>query len=102
MRIVELATAEKVPFNLDGRKMLVDSRVEIIHLTLQPGEILEKHTNTFDVAIYVLEGSGVLETDDQSIAVKPDVCITISAGVSRGIRNTTTEKIRLLVVKIFG
>jgi len=54
------------------------------------------------VAIYVLEGNGILETDDQSIVVMPDVCITISAGVNRGIRNTTAGEIRLLVVKIFG
>lgn len=102
MRITDLGTAEKVPFKVDGRKMLVDSRVEIIHLTLKPGEVLEKHTNTFDVAIYVLEGNGILETDDQSIVVMPDVCITISAGVKRGIRNTSAGEIRLLVVKIFG
>ena len=102
MRITELGTAQKVPFNIDGRKMLVDSRVEIIHLTLQPGDVLEKHTNPFDVAIYVLEGSGVLESNDLSLAVSTNTCIEIEAGASMGVRNVDSNCMRLLVLKIFA
>ncbi|NHB68781.1 cupin domain-containing protein [Perlabentimonas gracilis] len=101
MRITELRTAEKVPFNLDGRKMLVDSRVEIVHLTLQPSEVLAKHTNPFDVAIYILEGEGMVETDENSVSVSPDMCIEVPSGANRGITNTSGGILRVLVVKIF-
>jgi mannose-6-phosphate isomerase-like protein (cupin superfamily) len=101
MRITDLITAEKVPFNLDGRKMLVDSRVEIVHLTLQPNEVLAKHTNPFDVAIYVLEGEGMVETDEHSVSVSPDMCIEVTSGANRGITNTSGGNLRVLVVKIF-
>lgn len=101
MKVTELAKAEKVPFNLDGRKMFVDQRVEIIHLTLGEGELLEKHTNPFDVAIYILEGEGIVETDEESACVMKDFCIEIKAGIPRGVKNTSSKKLRLLVVKIF-
>lgn len=100
MVVTNLNSAEKVPFNLDGRKMMIDPRVEIIHLTLKPEEVLEKHTNPFDVAIYILEGNGIAETDDGSISILPDMCLQISAGVNRGLRNTSSGVLRVLVVKI--
>lgn len=100
MKIKTLSTAEKVPFNLDGRKIYVGLNVEIVHLKLLKGEVLEKHTNPFDVVFYILEGYGVVETDEESAAVEPDMCIEIPMGVNRGVRNTGDEHLRLLVVKI--
>ncbi len=102
MNIKTLSTAEKVPFNLDGRKMYTSKKVEIIHLSLMPGEVLEKHTNPFDVAIYVLEGYGIVETDDQSASVEPDMCVEIESGINRGLKNTGTGLLRVLVVKILS
>lgn len=101
MVVKTLTTAEKVPFNLDGRKMYTGKKVEIIHLSLNPGEVLDKHTNPFDVAIYVLEGTGIIETDDNSAAVEPDMCIEIESGANRGVRNTGMGQLSILVVKIF-
>ena len=100
MKINTLTTAEKIPFNLDGRKMYEGLNVELIHLCLHKGEILEKHTNPFDVVFYILEGYGAVETDEQSVAVEPDMCIEIEMGTNRGIRNTGDEDLKLLVVKI--
>lgn len=100
MQIKTLTTAEKIPFNLDGRKMYVGLNVELVHLSLRKGEVLEKHTNPFDVVFYILEGFGVVETDEESVAVEPDMCIEIEMETNRGIRNTGDVNLRLLVVKI--
>lgn len=101
MIIKTLTTAEKVPFNLDGRKMFTGEKVELIHLCLNPGEVLEKHNNPFDVVFYILEGVGIVETDDQSASVEPDMSIEIKSGVNRGLRNNGNSHLRLLVIKIF-
>ncbi|PKP37235.1 MAG: cupin domain-containing protein [Bacteroidetes bacterium HGW-Bacteroidetes-15] len=101
MIIKTLTTADKVPFNLDGRKMYTGQKVELIHLCLKPGEVLEKHVNAFDVVFYILEGNGIVETDDQSASVEPDMSIEIESGVNRGVRNTGDSNLSLLVVKIF-
>lgn len=101
MTISKLDIAEKVPYSLDGRKMYSTPGAEIIHLTLKPGEVVEKHKNPFDVAVYVLEGRGILETDEDSVTVGPDMCAGIEADRNRGIRNTGTGVMRVLVVKVF-
>lgn len=100
MKIKTLTTADKVPFNLDGRQMYIGLNVELVHLNLKSGEVLEKHSNPFDVVFYILEGSGIVETDDQSISVEPDMCIEIEMGINRGITNTGDKALRVLVVKI--
>jgi mannose-6-phosphate isomerase-like protein (cupin superfamily) len=100
MRINTLTTAEKVPFNIDGRKMYVGKSVEVIHLSLKPGEALEKHTNPFDVVFYIIQGEGIVETDAQSATVEPDMCIEIPNGIQRGVKNTSESVLRMLVVKI--
>jgi quercetin dioxygenase-like cupin family protein len=102
MKITKLGKANKVPFNLDGRVMYTSEKVELVHLTLKPSEILVKHTNPFDVAIYVIEGTGIVETDENSTLVEPDMCIEIEKGKNRGIRNTGKSVLRVLVVKVFN
>lgn len=101
MNYTTLETAEKVPFNLDGRKMFVDPRAEIIHLTLKPGEVLEKHTNPFDVAIYIVAGEGTIETEGETLEVGSNFCIAVKAGAQRGLSNTGKGNLRALVFKIF-
>lgn len=101
MIFTTIETAEKVPFNLDGRKMFIDPRTEIIHLTLKPGEVLEKHSNPFDVAIYIIEGEGVVETDGEKLIVTSNFCIAVESGAQRGLSNTGKSNLRVLVFKIF-
>ena len=101
MNIVNLQNAEKVPFNLDGRKMFASSKAEIIHLRLKKGEVLAKHTNPFDVAIYIVEGNGIIETDEAKNEVSANDTISIAAGLNRGLTNTGDSDLRVLVFKIF-
>ena len=101
MEITNLQNAEKVPFNLDGRKMFVSSKAEIIHLRLKKGEVLEKHTNPFDVAIYIVEGNGIIETDESKKTIAPNDCISVAANLNRGLTNTGDSDLRVLVFKIF-
>ncbi len=48
MQIRNLSSAPKVPFDLDGKIMLSRKNLEVIHLSLQPGEVLTGHVNDFD------------------------------------------------------
>ncbi|HOI16449.1 MAG TPA: cupin domain-containing protein [Geobacteraceae bacterium] len=100
MRITELRTAEKVPIQIDARKMLIRRDCELIHLSLQPGEVLETHTNPFDVAFYVLAGEGDLVVGTETRRIGADTVIEIPAGEMRGWTNSGTEVLRVLVVKL--
>jgi quercetin dioxygenase-like cupin family protein len=100
MQITELHNAEKVPITIDARKMLIRQDCELIHLALKPGEILEKHANPFDVAFYILTGSGELEVGSEVATLTGDTVIEVAAGEQRGWRNSGTVDLRILVVKL--
>lgn len=100
MQITELRTAERVPIAIDARKMLCRKDCELIHLSLRPGEALETHSNPFDVAFYVLEGTGELTAGTESRIISADTVIEIPAGEMRGWKNLSHADLRVLVVKL--
>jgi len=100
MRITELKTAEKVPINIDARKMLARKECELIHLTLKPGETLDVHANPFDVVFYTLAGTGELVVGEETKTVAPDTVIEVAAGEMRGWKNTGSTDLRVLVLKV--
>lgn len=101
MKIVELKNAEKVPFKIDGKKLISRTDAEIIHITLKPGEIIDRHSNPFDVIFYVISGCGIIEAGTEREVVEKDTCIEILADVERGWINSGTEDLVVLTVKIF-
>ena len=99
LKITNLEDAPKVPFKLDGRILFSSEKLELIHLTLQPGEKMEPHSQPFDVVFYVLSGNGILDLPDQSVDGASGTCILIPAGMQRGWKNNTNREFRVLVVK---
>lgn len=99
MKIVELEKAERVPINIDARKLCVRNDVELIHIDFLPGETLEKHANPFDVIFYVVEGSGELEVENEKKQIAKDSAIEVPAGVMRSWKNTGPGNLRVLVIK---
>ncbi len=101
MMITDLNSAEKVPFNLDGRIMFNSEKVQLIHLTLMPGDEIEPHSNPFDVVFYVLEGEGIISIANETAIMNENQTIDVKKDIQRGWKNTSDEILRLLVVKIF-
>lgn len=101
MKITTLDTAEKVPFNLDGRKMFTNSEVELVHLTLKPSEEIALHANPFDVIFFILEGEGEVLFENEKLKALPNTSIYIEKDKQRGMRNSGYSIFRVLVVKIY-
>jgi quercetin dioxygenase-like cupin family protein len=100
MAIMTLESAPKVPVPFDARIMHGTGPVEVIHILLQPGEGVPPHDNPFDVLFYVLEGEGELTIENRARHVAADSLIAISTGTLRGWKNTGTDPVRLLVIKL--
>ena len=96
---MKLRDAPKVPFNLDGKIMHSSDKLELVHLTLKPGEKIEKHPQPFDVVFYTLSGDAVLETDLETIEVKENTSIFVPAGMQRGWNNNSPADFKILVIK---
>lgn len=101
MKLTTLDSAEKVPFNLDGRKMFSNEKVELIHLNLNPNEEVPPHTNPFDVIFYILEGEGIVKVDGETFQVKSNFTLFVEKDKQRGMANTGRKNLRVLVIKVF-
>lgn len=101
MKLTTLETAEKVPFNLDGRKMYSGEKVELVHIALNPKEEIALHTNPFDVIFFVVEGEGELLLENLSNKITPSTTVYIEKDKQRGLRNSSNSLLRVLVFKIF-
>jgi quercetin dioxygenase-like cupin family protein len=99
MKPTSLENAPKVAFDLDGRIMHSSEKLELVHLTLKPGEILHKHKNPADVVFYILEGKGILIYEDHKIETAKDSCISLKHNIERGWENNGSENLRILVIK---
>jgi quercetin dioxygenase-like cupin family protein len=97
--IIKLTEAPRVPFKLDGRIVFSDEKLEIVHLTLKPGEKIDPHEQPFDVIFYVLSGMGELLMNGQRSKVGKDTLITVERGINRGWINCGKRNLRLLVIK---
>jgi len=101
MHLTTLETAEKVPFNLDGRKMFINEKVELVHIALKPNEEIAPHANPFDVIFFILEGEGKIIYEEQEISVSANTSIYVEKDKLRGMRNKANKLFRVLVVKVF-
>ncbi len=101
MKLTTFETAEKVPFNLDGRKMFTNEKVELVHLTLKPAEEIAPHANPFDVIFFILEGEGEVLFENEEFKALPNTSIFIEKDKQRGMRNSGNNNFKVLVVKAF-
>jgi len=95
----KLENAPRVPFNIDGRKLFASEKLEVVHLTLHPGEKMDPHSNPVDVVFFIIEGAGELAIGGDSLAVSVNQSIFVRAGILRGWKNTGTGPLRILVIK---
>ena len=101
MEIITPENAEKVPFALNGRKMFSSAAAEIVHLTLSPGQQVDRHSNPFDVVFYMLEGEATLDIDGDKAILNTDCSLEVKRDIPRGMSNNTEKTIRILVFKLF-
>jgi mannose-6-phosphate isomerase-like protein (cupin superfamily) len=92
--------APRVPFNLDGRILFSERKMEIVHLCLKPGEKVERHAQPFDVLFFVIEGNGILEVDDETMVTGKDTLVEVKEGCMRGWLNSGRSDLRLFVIKL--
>jgi len=102
MNIIEVQKVEMVPnpHGVDVRKLYVNEKIQVNHITLKPGEQLKKHTTPVDVLFYVLQGTGVVEIGDERKEVEKDSLIESSAKISHCWYNKGTETLRVLLLRL--
>lgn len=102
MNIIEVQKTKVAPnpHGVDVRKMFENDKVQIVHITLKPGEQLKKHVTPVDVLFYVLEGTGVVEIGYEKKEVGPDTLIDSPAKIPHCWYNQSTGTLRVLLLKL--
>jgi mannose-6-phosphate isomerase-like protein (cupin superfamily) len=73
--------------------------VQVVMITLQPGESLKLHVTPVDAFFYVLEGEGIVKIGDEKEMVRKDQLIHSPARIPHRLLNESDTVFRFLVVK---
>jgi quercetin dioxygenase-like cupin family protein len=99
MKKISLHEAQRVLFDLEGYIMHSSPGLEVIHLVLQPGQVVSRHSNPFDVLACLVEGYVTLLSGDSQIPLKLFDVIEVEKNTERGFINSGTIVSRLLILK---
>ncbi len=73
--------------------------VQVVMITLRPGEGLKLHVTPVDAFFYVLDGEGVVKIGDEEATVIKDQLIHSPARIPHRLWNESDRVFRFLVVK---
>lgn len=99
MKKTTLADAARVPFDLEGYIMHASAKVEVIHLCLQPGQVVAKHSNPFDVVVCLIKGEVMLSVGESDIAMAVYDVAEVEAFAERGFTNSSPSEARMIIIK---
>lgn len=88
------------PHGVSAKPIDDSPHATVVHMTLQPGQSLKRHSTPVDVFFYVLEGSGIVEIGDERKAVSRDMIIESPARIPHALANEGDQSFRVLVVKV--
>lgn len=96
-----LSAADKSnPHGVSAKPIYDTPHAAVVHITLQPGQSLRRHTTPVDVFFYVLEGTGFVEIGEEREPVTRDMIIDSPAKVPHRLVNESDQVFRVLVVKV--
>lgn len=87
------------PHGVDVRSLHSTEHVQVVLITLKPGEGLKPHVTPVDAFFYGLEGHGWVKIGDETAEVDPDTLIHSPAGIVHTLWNEGSDSFRFLVVK---
>jgi quercetin dioxygenase-like cupin family protein len=85
---------------VEAKQIYDTENATVIHMSLQPGQSLKKHTTPVDVFFYILDGKGTVEIGDEKQEVQKDELIESPKGIPHLLRNSGEGIFRFLVVKL--
>jgi mannose-6-phosphate isomerase-like protein (cupin superfamily) len=87
------------PHKVSARSVHSTEHIDVVLMTLQPGETLKLHTTPVDACFYGIEGQGVVVADGESAPMGANDLVPSPKGQPHLLRNEGTETFRFLVIK---
>ncbi len=89
----------ETPHNVDIRKIHDSPSLNVVVITLQPGEALKRHLTPVDVLFYVLEGKGTVVIGDEEVDVEKDSLVESPKSVPHLLMNDSDDVFKVMVIK---
>jgi len=101
MKVVKVIDVPEIPnpHGVSVRPLHATEHIQVEHLLLQPGEVLNKHIASVDVYLYVLEGQGIVEVGEEREEVAVDALVEIPAQLPHRLLNEGSGPFRVLNIK---
>ncbi|WP_324736028.1 cupin domain-containing protein [Thermococcus sp. SY098] len=102
MIVVKAEEAERIdnPHGVDVKKLIGMENVQILHITLKPGEGLKKHAIPVDAFLYVIKGKGVVEVGEEKEEIRKATLVYLPKEISHSVENTGSLEMKFLVIKV--
>lgn len=102
MRIVKYDFLEKLSgINFDGRKLFTSKNIELVLISLEPGEKVAKHSVPFDTIFFISSGKGIVELENENVSVSENNMLYCDKNSDHGLVNNSDKKFVVLVIKLF-
>lgn len=101
MKVIQALSAPTSPnpHGVSAQGLLDTEHVQVVMVTLQPGEKLKLHITPVDVFFYVLQGKGIVEIGGEQQVVAADTLVESPARIPHRLLNEGDAVFRVLVVK---
>ncbi len=96
---ISLAEAPRAPFDLEAYIMHTSSTLEVIHLILQPGQVIPQHSNPVDVIVCLVEGEVTLCIGENKSTLALYEVAEVNKNTDRGFTNNGASIARLIIIK---
>jgi len=101
MEIVQAHSAADSP-NVHGVRsqvLLNMDEVQVVMISIQPGDGMKMHTTPVDVFFYGVEGQGIVEIGEERAEMGVDALVNSPKGIPHRLSNESDSLFRFLVVK---
>jgi quercetin dioxygenase-like cupin family protein len=101
MKVVKANEAQKMDnvHGVDARPLHSTEHVQVVMITLEPGEALKLHVTPVDAFFYGLEGQGIVEIGGEQTEISANVLVHSPAKIPHRLINEGDATFRFLVVK---
>jgi mannose-6-phosphate isomerase-like protein (cupin superfamily) len=101
MKVVKANEAQKMDnvHGVDARPLHSTEHVQVVMITLEPGEALKLHVTPVDAFFYGLEGQGIVEIGGEQTEISANILVHSPAKIPHRLLNEGDATFRFLVVK---
>jgi quercetin dioxygenase-like cupin family protein len=101
MQITQASSTGDSP-NIHGVRsqvLLNTDEVQVVMISIKPGEGMKMHTTPVDAFFYGLDGMGIVEIGDETGEMGVDTLVNSPKGIPHRLSNESDDLFRFLVVK---